>query len=269
MAAFDKVKSGIPQMDEILDYIRMGDNVVWQVTDLDEFRFFAIPYVKQAIEDHRDIVYIRFAQHEPILTEPEILEKVQVVKFDPDAGFESFTVAIHDEITRHGRDAFYVFDCLSELQSVWYTDLMMGNFFRVTCPYLFELDTVAYFPVMRGRHSFDAIARIRETTQLLLDVCSNEKWVYMHPIKVWERASDTMFLIPAPGRRGEHQPLLSDAAAGQGQEPGPKYRQLRPLFHHGKGGIRIGAFHTSDGDADYRQHNDQGCSFKRSGKAVF
>ena len=194
MAAFDKVKSGIPQMDEILDYIRMGDNVVWQVSDIDEFRFFTIPYVKQAIEDRRDIVYVRFAQHAPILTDPEILEHVQVVKFDPDAGFESFTVAIHDEITRHGRDAFYVFDCLSELQSVWYTDLMMGNFFRVTCPYLFELDTVAYFPVMRGRHSFDAIARIRETTQLLLDVCSNEKWVYLHPIKVWERASDTMFL---------------------------------------------------------------------------
>ena len=40
MAAFDKVKSGIPQMDEILDYIRMGDNVVWQVSDIDEFRFF-------------------------------------------------------------------------------------------------------------------------------------------------------------------------------------------------------------------------------------
>ena len=76
MAAFDKVKSGIPQMDEILDYIRMGDNVVWQVSDLDEFRFFAVPYVRQAIEDNRDIVYIRFAQHAPILTEPDILEHV-------------------------------------------------------------------------------------------------------------------------------------------------------------------------------------------------
>ena len=194
MAAFDKVMSGFPQMDEILDNIRMGDNVVWQVSDIEEFKFFAIPYVRQAIKDKRDIVYIRFAQHPPILTEPEILEHVEVVKFDPDVGFESFTVGIHDKITEHGKDAFYVFDCLSELQSVWYTDLMMGNFFRVTCPYLFELDTVAYFPILRGRHSFDAIARIRETTQLLLDVCSNEKYVYLHPVKVWERNSETMFL---------------------------------------------------------------------------
>ena len=132
MAAFDKVKSGYPGMDDILDYIRMGDNVVWQVTDIDEFRFFALPFVAQAKRDGRSITYIRFAQHAPIL---EDLDGVDLVEFDPDEGFEAFTVAIHNEITRKGRDAFYVFDCLSELQSVWYTDLMMGNFFRVICPY--------------------------------------------------------------------------------------------------------------------------------------
>ena len=124
MAAFDKVKSGFAQMDDILDYIRMGDNVVWQVSDIDEFRFFAVPFVEQAKRDGRDILYIRFAQHPPILDD---LTGVRLVQLDPDVGFEAFTVAIHDEITRAGRDAFYVFDCLSELQSVWYTDLMMGR----------------------------------------------------------------------------------------------------------------------------------------------
>ena len=191
MAAFDKIFSGFPQMDEILDHIRLGDNVVWQISDLEEFRMFAEPFARQAVADGRNVIYIRFAQHEPVLRD---LTGIQVRQFDPDAGFEAFTVAIHEEITRQGRDAFYVFDCLSELQSVWYTDLMMGNFFRVTCPYLFELDTVAYFPLIRGRHSFDAVARIRDTTQLLLDVYSNEKYVYLHPLKVWNRYSDKMFL---------------------------------------------------------------------------
>ena len=111
----------------------------------------------------------------------------------PDRGFEAFTVAIHEK-SPEGREAFYIFDCLSELQSVWYTDLMMGNFFRVTCPYLFELDTVAYFPLLRGRHSFDAVARIRDTTQLLLDVFSNGDYVYFHPLKVWNRYSEHMFM---------------------------------------------------------------------------
>lgn len=191
MAAFEKVCSGYPQMDEILDHIRMGDNVVWQISDLDEFRFFAEPFARQAVQDGRNIIYIRFTQHEPVLRD---LDGIQVREFDPDEGFEAFTVAIHEEITRQGRDSFYVFDCLSELQSVWYTDLMMGNFFRVTCPYLFELDTVTYFPLIRGRHSFDAVARIGDTTQLLLDVYSNEKYMYLHPLKVWNRYSDKMFL---------------------------------------------------------------------------
>ena len=191
MAAFEKILSGFPRLDEILDHIRLGDNVVWQVSSIDEFRMFAEPFARQAVKDGRNISYIRFAQHEPVLRDTTGIE---VCTFNPDDGFEAFTVAIHEKITKEGRDAFYVFDCLSELQSVWYTDLMMGNFFRVTCPYLFDLDTVAYFPLLRGRHSYDAIARIRDTTQLLLDVYSGPSDIYLHPLKVWNRYSPKMFL---------------------------------------------------------------------------
>ena len=191
MAAFEKILSGFPRLDEILDHIRLGDNVVWQVSSIDEFRMFAEPFARQAVKDVRNISYIRFAQHEPVLRDTTGIE---VCTFNPDDGFEAFTVAIHEKITKEGRDAFYVFDCLSELQSVWYTDLMMGNFFRVTCPYLFDLDTVAYFPLLRGRHSYDAIARIRDTTQLLLDVYSGPSDIYLHPLKVWNRYSPKMFL---------------------------------------------------------------------------
>lgn len=191
MAAFEPIECGIPSVDKILDYIRLGDNVVWRVSNLDDFRTFAEPFARQAVADGRDVVYIRFAKHEPLLKD---LTGITVKRFDPDAGFEAFTVGIHDEITRHGYDAFYVFDCLSELQSVWYTDLMMGNFFRVTCPYLFILDTVAYFPLIRGRHSFDAVNTIRDTTQLFLDIYPSEDRLYMQPLKVWERNSDSMFM---------------------------------------------------------------------------
>ena len=190
MGAFDKIKSGLPGMDELLNYIRMGDNVVWSVADLEDFKFFAIPFAKQAIRDGRNLIYMRFADHEPLLTPRPGLK---ICEFDPDKGFEAFTVDIHDRITEEGKDAFYVFDSLSSLQSVWYTDLMMGNFFRVTCPYLFQLDTVAYFPLLRGRHSFEAVARIRDTTQLLLDVYRGGR-IYLHPLKVWNRYSTKMFL---------------------------------------------------------------------------
>lgn len=189
MGAFDKVKSGFPGMDELLNSIRIGDNVVWSVSDLEDFKFFALPFAAQAVRDGRNLIYMRFAGHEPILPP---MPGLKIFEFDPDKGFEAFTVAIYNRITEEGRNAFYVFDSLSSLQSVWYTDLMMGNFFRLTCPYLFRLDTVAYFPLLRGRHSFDAVARIRDTTQLLLDVYHGDR-IYLHPLKVWNRYSNRMF----------------------------------------------------------------------------
>ena len=193
MAAFDQVFSGIPALDRALDYIRMGDNVVWRVSELAEFRRFSDPFVEQAKKDRRKIIYFRFASHPELVAECPEVKRVCVPLSHR---FETFTVEIHRIIEQEGRDAFYVFDCLSELQAAWATDLMMGNFFRVTCPFLFILDTVAFFPIIRGRHSFNAITKIMNTTQLFLDVYSDPEhgMVYIRPQKVWNRNSDTMFL---------------------------------------------------------------------------
>ena len=217
MAAFEETKSGIPMMDEALQYIRLGDNVVWQVPSLEEFKVVAEKFVEQAIADKRDLIYVRFADHEPILTPREGL-KIEHVELNH--RFETFTVDIHNLIEREGRDAFYVFDCLSELEAAWATDLMMGNFFHLTCPYLFILDTVAFFPIIRGRHSFDAIATIRDTTQLFLDVYSenadnaggkaDSDKIYVRPMKVWKRYSPTMFQPHVLNKNDYSFKVLSD-----------------------------------------------------------
>ena len=207
MAAFDKVKSGIPALDQALDFIRMGDNVVWRVSSLEEFRRFADPFVEQAKKDRRKIIYFRFASHPELVAEcPEVKRVVVPLSHR----FETFTVEIHRVIEQEGKDAFYVFDCLSELQIAWATDLMMGNFFRVTCPFLFILDTVAFFPIIRGRHSFHAITKISNTTQLFLDAYTDPEHdaFYIRPQKVWNRNSETMFLphLYRP-ETGEIQPI--------------------------------------------------------------
>ena len=191
MAAFDRVKSGIPEMDEALDNIRLGDNVVWRVSDLSQFKLFMDPYVEQAVKDKRNIIYFRFASHEALI---EDRPEVKTVRIPLSHRFETFTVDIHNVIEKEGYDAFYVFDCLSELQTAWATDLMMGNFFKVTCPFLFILDTVAFFPIIRGKHSVHAVGKILDTTQLFIDVYSDSRNIYVRPQKVWNRDSSTMFL---------------------------------------------------------------------------
>jgi hypothetical protein len=185
------ISTGIKGLDNVITGLCKGDNVVWQIDTLSDYRAFIKPFVKEALKEKRRVVYIRFAHHAPLF---EKSKDIVVYALDASAGFESFSAQLHEIITQEGRGVFYVFDCLSDLLIAWSNDLMIGNFFKITCPYLFELDTIAYFSLLRNRHSFKTVARVRDTTQLLIDVYNDGGNCYIHPLKVWNRYSPTMFL---------------------------------------------------------------------------
>ncbi|MPW25740.1 pyruvate kinase [Alkalibaculum sp. M08DMB] len=204
---YDRVSTGINGFDKTIDMLRLGDNVVWQVDSVDNYRHFVNHYIKQARLDKRKIVYMRFGCHISLIDDTY---GIRVYDLNADEGFESFGTKVHDIITEEGLETFYVFDCLSELLRYWHSDLMIGNFFKITCPYLYELNTVAYFAIMRNTHTYSTIARIRETTQVLLDLYQIKNEYYVHPLKVWERYSPTMF-IPHRSKNGEFSAVTSSS----------------------------------------------------------
>lgn len=189
MATGEKIGTGLTGLDNIIDMLRPGDNVVWRVQSPQEYKKVVDPFVKQARSDARKIIYVRFGKHAPLLDEGAAGVTCTLAA----AGFESFTSSVYDLLTAQGPDAFYVFDCLTDLLEFWYSDLLIGNFFRIICPYLFRLETVAYFAVLRGSHTYATIAGIRDTTQLLLDIYSQGEDTYIHPLKAAGRHSPTMF----------------------------------------------------------------------------
>ncbi len=206
-----QASTGISGLDAAICHLRLGDNVVWQTDSVEDYRSFVRPYVARALHEGRRVVYIRFAAHRPVV---EPIESVRLCTLDAVEGFETFSTQIHNIISEEGVGAYYVFDCLSDLLSAWATDLMIGNFFKVSCPYLYELDTVAYFGLLRHHHDFHTIARIRETTQVLLDVYNFEGRLYVHPLKVWNRYSPTMFL-PHYQKGDAYLPLTSSIEASK------------------------------------------------------
>jgi hypothetical protein len=144
----NRVSTGLRGVDQVIDQLRLGDNVVWQVDSVSDYQSMVAPYAAQALSDKRRLVYVRFGSHEPIL---QAQQGVTTVRIDARKGFESFASQVHSLVKEMGRKAFYVFDCLTDLLTDWHSDLMIGNFFKVTCPYLYELDTVAYFSIIRTR----------------------------------------------------------------------------------------------------------------------
>ncbi len=192
MSFYSRIESGIAGLDRAVDSIRLGDNVVWQTDSIPAYASMALAFARRAAAEGRTVAYVRFARHAPVIPPGE--PGVSVHELDASEGFERFAGRVHQIATELGLRAFYVFDCLSDLADAWATDLMIGNFFVATCPYLFDLETVAYFGILRDRHSSETVARVRETTQLFLELYAGGRESYVQPLKVWQRYSPTMFL---------------------------------------------------------------------------
>jgi len=94
-----RVSAGLSGLDQVIDMLRLGDNVVWQVQSIDDYLQVVRPYIKQAKEDERRLVYFRFGNHEPLMADgvPSVVYKV-----DASVGFESFATKIHDIIETGG-----------------------------------------------------------------------------------------------------------------------------------------------------------------------
>lgn len=187
-----QLSTGLPGLDRVLRGLMAGDNIVWQVDSVDVYLSFVKPYAEYARLNRQRLIYFRFADHPPLLG-PE--DGAEVQQLHPEEGFEPFLNRIHETISGADRGSLYLFDCLSELAPDWCSDRMLGNFFMLTCPYLYDHAAIAYFTILRNRHSFHAMRPIANTTQVLIDAYRQRGRLYIHPIKVQHRHSVTMYML--------------------------------------------------------------------------
>jgi len=190
-----KLSTGLDELDQLLRGLIAGDNVVWRVDQAKDYQAFVMPYCQYGAHSGRKVIYLRYANHPPLI-EPEMFGgKVDRYDLDPAIGFEPFLDAVHTVIENTPRGAYYVFDSLSDLAATWYSDQMLCNFFMLTCPYLFDRGDLAYFAVMRDSHSNEAVMPIRETAQVMIDVYRHEDNLYLRPVKTQQRFSPNMHTL--------------------------------------------------------------------------
>jgi len=182
----------MPGLDRVLQGLLPGDNVVWEVDGIQDYLPVLGPFSSEAGRLRRKLIYFRFARHAPLLGE-ECGAEIHVLR--PEEGFERFLTEILDAIERAGPGAYYIFDCLSDLAADWFSDRMLGNFFTIACPYLYELDTIAYFALQKNLHSFHATQSIYNTAQVIIEVYRKDDRMFLQPVKVWQRYTPTMYTL--------------------------------------------------------------------------
>lgn len=204
--------TGLPSLDTTLNGLLSGDNVVWQVDEISDYTPFVERFVQYSLTLTPPLVYFRFASHRQLIPETPGIEIHHV---EPEDGFEPFVGEILDVIESKGRGALYVFDSLSELAADWYSDRMLGNFFMITCPFLYKLDTITYFALFSNHHSFHAIDSIHQTAQVVINVHRNRDQLFVKPLKVDKRSSPTMYMLHRWDRNDDFVPVSSSTTIAE------------------------------------------------------
>ena len=208
-----RISTGIEGLDNTLDFLRPGDTVTWQIESIGDYVFVATKFVTAVALSGRRIVYLRFGDHEEIIDAAALSRRgANVVKYELDAsvGFETFAVQVHRIISQEESGAFYLYDCLSELQQYWFSDLMVSNFFLLTTAYSQERQDLSYMAIKYERHIYETISRIRHATPVLLNIRSLNGNTYIHPLKAAGRSTRNMY-FPLE-INGSHSRVITSSA---------------------------------------------------------
>ncbi|QQO10986.1 PEP/pyruvate-binding domain-containing protein [Breznakiella homolactica] len=198
--------TGLRGLDKIVNGIFPGDNLVFDVDDVDHYKHFARAFAEAAPGKNRNIIYFRFADHPPLLDTPEYGDPAEdgtgeytakTVVLDPKRGFEYFVSDLAKIVEQEAASSWFIFDCLSGLAIDWYSDRMMANFFLVVCPFILRRKSLAYFALYKHSHSSHATDSIYDTAQIIIEVWKHKGTYYIQPQKVENRQSPTMYMLHA------------------------------------------------------------------------
>jgi len=98
MAAIDaQVSTGLAGLDRVFRGVMAGDNIVWQVDSIEDYRPLVEPFCRYAREKGRRLVYFHYARHAALVPE---WPGVEIHTLDPGDGFDPFLTAIHQSCAR-------------------------------------------------------------------------------------------------------------------------------------------------------------------------
>jgi transcriptional regulator with XRE-family HTH domain len=163
------LSTGYPEVDELVDGLRVGDNVVLQAAGGADPGPFVRGFVRAAA-GQRPVAYVQAAERSAVDL-PADRDDPRLTVLDwrsaegPDAARHELA-ALEDDL---GPEALYVFDSLSALQERWGTDATL-ELFLYTCPRLYRHGPVALWVLDRDEHTGRFLARLRDITQVVVDL---------------------------------------------------------------------------------------------------
>jgi transcriptional regulator with XRE-family HTH domain len=185
--------TGIPALDDLLDDVRVGDNLVLLAgpgvpLDVIGRRFVEAvvtpgPLVVAATEE-------RAVRSAP--TGARLLDRRAVGDgVREDAGVGALVAALAEADEEVGEGASYLIDSLSEVQRRWGPDAALELFLAI-CPRLYRRRSVAMWLLDADQHDRSFLERLREITQVVVELSRDGEQIVAEVLEAAGRAPTTL-----------------------------------------------------------------------------
>jgi len=198
------ISTGIKYLDKMSGGLRLGDNVVWQVSNAAPVEYFIKAFFSGTPDFDRTIIYLSFnvsaqalcrryhdlfAHQKAVLidafahgkgkSDPIFLDfytrEIPYREFtrhclDNPNDISSFRDVLNEIQSEHQEGCFYIFDSLTGMKELWKEESTVLEFFSFTCPKLYDLNTLAYWICERESHTTPFLAGLTHTTQVVFSV---------------------------------------------------------------------------------------------------
>jgi transcriptional regulator with XRE-family HTH domain/KaiC/GvpD/RAD55 family RecA-like ATPase len=228
MSAFAarSVTSGVEQLDQLLDGLYIGDNVVWHDDAGSLAAVFCLHFMRASQAAGRPLIYVTFDRSPRNLLEKlgaladaPLLTILDCFTYGKGAGSPTFLkfyetrpaenperiVPVPDprEMTRvmealygiHSGlegDVRFVFESLTGMQELWGGEEQVLNFYSHSCPRLYELNTIAYWVMEKKAHSPRLRAQINQIAQVAIELSIKRGTTSLSILKAEKRNLDNL-----------------------------------------------------------------------------
>jgi len=197
-----KISSGIKGLNQILNGLFIGDNVVWY-DDAGSLAWeFCKKFIHQSRKKEKSIIYVSFDRSPKNLIEKlgplannqnlilldcftngrgnkaPLFNKFydtdraqwpcQVIKVTPPEDPQFVSKAIYGLHQTLSGDVRFIFESLTGMADLWEGEDQILKFYSQTCPQLYELNTIAYWIIEKGAHSGKLKAHINQVAQVAI-----------------------------------------------------------------------------------------------------
>jgi transcriptional regulator with XRE-family HTH domain len=219
----NKISSGIPGLDALIDSFSIGDNVVWEVESGTAYAAFIRRFIARSFHDDQKVIYVSFNRSpQTVLNDlasilsPEHFTLIdcftsgkgkndntflkfyekpdeRVVRIEAPRDIDRFTSTLNAMEDRLPPGARYVFDSVTGMQDLWGDENNTHRFFTYMCPRLYDLDTVAYWILEKEAHSQRFKANLRHITQVVFDLSKRKNSLFLKAHKLEGRQDREAF----------------------------------------------------------------------------